>query len=295
MSIANTERLRAIKTLSSLVAYLREELDWPIEAGDAEDITFDYDPSELGIDAKSAVRIKEIKQLRPLAGNQPWGIFFVNFEKKNLPVVVMRKILRSLVFKKRTATSAAERQAWQPSDLLFISSYGEESDRAISFAHFVENPGTNLAELRVLGWDDDDTPLHMDYVAGILHDKLFWDTKLTKNPDAWRARWSDAFLIRHRHVITKSGELAAALAELAKRLRNRLRTILRMEDGFGEIRKLQRAFREGLIHDLDDDAFADMFAQTVTYGLFSVSVRRTFPGEGTAIIKDDVPNLRRRK
>ena len=61
-----------------------------------------------------------------------------------------------------------------------------------------------------------------------------------------------------------------------------IRTILRMEDGFGEIRStLQRASKAGLIHDLDDEGFADMFAQTVTYGLFSVSVRRIFSGEGT--------------
>jgi hypothetical protein len=291
MSTPNIERLQSIKTLASLVTYLHDELDWPIEAGDVEDITFDYSPSELGIDEKSAVRIKEIKQLRPLTGNQPWGIFFVNFEKKRLPVVVMRLILRALVFKKRTSANKSERQAWQSHDLLFISAYGEDTDRAITFAHFVENPGNNLAELRVLGWDDDDTPLHMDYVARMLQEKLTWDDNVTSNPDAWRARWADAFLLRHRFVITKSDELAEALAVLARRLRTRIRSILRMEDGFGEIRKLQRAFKAGLIHDLDDDGFADMFAQTVTYGLFSASVRRTFPGEGTAITKDDVPNL----
>jgi hypothetical protein len=43
----------------------------------------------------------------------------------------------------------------------------------------------------------------------------------------------------------------------------------------------------GLIHDLNDDSFADMFAQTVTYGLFSIACRRTIPGAGTAVVKDD--------
>jgi len=90
------ERLRGIKTLPSLIAYLRDELDWPIESGDEDAITFDYEAAELGLDEKTAVRIKEIKQLRPLTGNQPWGIFFINFEKKRLPVVVMRRILRAL-------------------------------------------------------------------------------------------------------------------------------------------------------------------------------------------------------
>ncbi|MDQ3012273.1 MAG: hypothetical protein M3X11_16385, partial [Acidobacteriota bacterium] len=234
------EKLRSIKSFPSLLKYLRDELDWPIESDDVEDLTFEYEPDELGIDPKTAVKIKEIKQLRPLATNQPWGIFFVNFEKKRLPVVMMRLILRALVFKKRTSANNSERQAWQPHDLLFISAYGENDDRAITFAHFVENPGNNLAELRVLGWDDDDTPLHMDYVASMLRQKLHWDEKVAADPDAWRKEWSDAFLLRYRHVVRTSEELATALAELAKRLRTRIRTILRIEDSGGEIRKLYR-------------------------------------------------------
>jgi len=129
MSQPNLDRLRSIKTLPSLVAYLRDELDWPLESEDIEDISFDYTSAELGL-AAAAVRIKEIKQLRPLHGNQPWGIFWVNFEKKQLPVVVMRLILRALVLKKRASSGQAERQAWAANDLLFISAYGEETDRA---------------------------------------------------------------------------------------------------------------------------------------------------------------------
>ena len=55
------ERLRAIKSFPSLVKYLRDELDWPIEPGDVEDLSFDYQPEELGLDPKTAVKIKEIK------------------------------------------------------------------------------------------------------------------------------------------------------------------------------------------------------------------------------------------
>ena len=53
------ERLREIKTLPQLVAYLRDELDWPISSNNTEDITFDYEPSELGLDKETAVKIKE--------------------------------------------------------------------------------------------------------------------------------------------------------------------------------------------------------------------------------------------
>jgi hypothetical protein len=288
MSPANLDRLRGIKTLPQLVAYLRDVLDWPIESGDTDEITFDYTAAELGLDEKAAVRIKEIKQLRPLASGQPWGIFFINFEKKQLPVVAMRRILRALALRKRESANKSERQAWQSADLLFISAYGEDSDRALTFAHFVESPDLNLAELRVLGWDDDDTPLKLDYVVRTLGEKLRWQDDFAADPNKWRVQWSEAFRIRHGHVIRTSAELALALAVLARRIRSRVSKILEMEAGTGEIRTLQRAFRIGLIHDLDDAAFADMFAQTITYGLFSLACRRTHPGEGTAFVKDDL-------
>lgn len=288
-------RLRGIKTLPQLAAYLRNELDWPIDSDDVEDITFDYKAAELGLDDSTAVRIREIKQLRPLTGNQPWGIFFISFEKKRLPVVVMRRILRALVLRKREAANKAnkaDRQAWQPSDLLFISAYGEETDRAITFAHFVEDEAAGgAAELRVLGWDDDDTPLKYDYIAHILHEKLRWRGEFERDKEAWRTHWREAFVLRHREVIVTAKELALALAAAAKKIRGRVRAILRYEDASGEMRKLHHSFREALIHDLTDDDFADMLAQTVTYGLFSVSVRRTFPGEGTAVTREDPTHL----
>jgi hypothetical protein len=288
MSPANLDRLRRIKTLPQLVAYLRDVLDWPIDSDDADEITFDYVPSELGLDDKAAVRIKEIKQLRPLASRQPWGIFFINFEKKNLPVTAMRRILRALALRKRASANKAERQAWQTDDLLFISAYGEDADRALTFAHFVDRPDTNLAELRVLGWDDDDTPLKLDYVVHTLAEKLRWSNDFADDPKLWRKQWSEAFRIRHGHVIKTAAELADALAILARRICARATKVLSMETGDGEMRTLQRAFQNGLIHDLDDAGFADMFAQTVTYGLFSLACRRTTEHDGTAFAKEDL-------
>ena len=80
-------RLAAIKRFDQLVTYLRDDMGWPIEGDDFEEITFDYTPDELGIDAANRAKIQQIKRLRPLAANQPWGIFFVRFEPKRLPVV----------------------------------------------------------------------------------------------------------------------------------------------------------------------------------------------------------------
>src|SRR5712691_10325944 len=107
------ERLRAIKSFPSLVKYLREELDWPIESDDVEDLTFEYEAEELGLDAKTAAKIKEIKQLRPFVTGQPWGIFYINFEPKQLPIVALRRILGKLVLKKRTSGSQAQQATWR--------------------------------------------------------------------------------------------------------------------------------------------------------------------------------------
>jgi len=58
MSIEDIERLRSIKSFPSLVKYLRDELDWPIASEDFDELTFDYEPEELGLDAKTASRSK---------------------------------------------------------------------------------------------------------------------------------------------------------------------------------------------------------------------------------------------
>ena len=79
--------LANIKRFDQLIAYLRDEMGWPIERIEIDDLVFDYTPEELGIDTKNAAKIQEIKRLRPLSARQPWGIFFVKFEPKNLPVV----------------------------------------------------------------------------------------------------------------------------------------------------------------------------------------------------------------
>lgn len=274
MPTVDIERLRSIKTFPSLVKYLRDELDWPIDTDAVEDLTFEYQPEELGLDAKHAAKIKEIKQLRPLDSKQPWGIFWVNFEKKHLPMVVLRRILGSLVVKKRASANKIDRPNWQLNDLLFISSYGEEEHRTISFAHFTEDPSTDeLPVLRILGWDDQNSIMHLDRVAGRLETHFRWPG----NPaelETWRRRWTEGFTDRYREAIRSADVLIPKLAQLARAIRKRVRDTLDAENERGPMRKLLAAVRGLLIHDMDEDAFADMYAQTVAYGLLSARFSR---------------------
>lgn len=278
-------RLQSIRTFPSLVKYLHEELGWPIDTDDfEEDLTYDWSAEELGLDPKSAAKIKKVKQLRPLVTNQPWGIFFIEFEPKRLPVVALRRILGQLVIHKQASVSRAQRPAWHVDDLLFVSNYGEGDSRQISFAHFSRDEvKRDLPTLRVLGWDNLDTPLHLDDVNDKLKQHLSWPGD-EKDAASWRNKWGQAFELRHREVIQTSKELSIRLAQLARAIRDRIKSALAIETERGLLTKLMKAFQEALIHDLEADSFADMYAQTIAYGLLSARIAN--PKARTA---DDLP------
>jgi type I restriction-modification system DNA methylase subunit len=280
MPTDHRSELKEIRTFPSLVRYLRDQMDWPIDTSSFEDLTFEYTPEELGIDAENAAKIQEIKRLRPLSANQPWGIFFVKFEPKRLPIVALRRILSRVALKKRASANSAERAAWAADDLLFVSNYGEGDERQISFAHFSQaETRDDLPTLKVLGWDNLDTALHLDAVAKELTQNLAWPAD-EADVDGWRKRWCAAFTLRPREVITTSRELSISLAKLASAIRDRIKTALAIETDRGPLTLLWKAFREALIHDLNASDFADMYAQTIAYGL--LSARITDPHKKTA-------------
>ncbi|TAH34307.1 MAG: hypothetical protein EYC70_15260 [Planctomycetota bacterium] len=275
MPTDHRSRLADVRRFDQLVAYLRDEMGWPIGRDsfeDVDDLFYEFTADELGIDPRTAAKIQEIKRLRPLSPKQPWGIFFVKFEPKRLPVVALRRILGQVARKKRASANNAERAAWAEDDLLFVSNYGEGDERQISFAHFARaQDGHDLPTLKVLGWDNRDTALHLDAVARELTEHLAWPDD-DANAEAWRARWRAAFSLGHREVVTTSKELSIRLAELARAIRDRIKTALAIETDKGTLTKLMKAFQEALVHDLDADGFADMYAQTIAYGLLSARI-----------------------
>jgi hypothetical protein len=76
MPITSTE-LSHILTFDSLIKYLEEKLDWPLQQYGFDELTFEYKPAELGLKEEDSAKIRTIHQLRPLQHDQPWGIFFV--------------------------------------------------------------------------------------------------------------------------------------------------------------------------------------------------------------------------
>jgi hypothetical protein len=167
------DKLRRVHTIPELVQYLHDELGWPVNVEDWEDNLFDWQPDELNLKAEHEVKVKSIKQLRPLVSGQPWGIFFVEFNKGRCPS--LRCAACSTAWCPRAVLQDGGHQTWAAHDLLFVSSFGESNAREIALAHFTdESSKGDLPTLRVLGWDDDDTPMQLGYVAQTLRDKLRW-------------------------------------------------------------------------------------------------------------------------
>jgi hypothetical protein len=278
------ERLRSATSITSLVRYLHDELNWPVDLDAIDDAFYDYEPEELGIKPEHQVAIKTIKQLRPLTSGQPWGIFFVEFDKQRLPMVVLRRVLQGLSLRNREKDKG--RQRWHAQDLLFISSFGPASDREIALAHFTdESDKGDLPTLRVLGWDGADTNLAVAGVANTMREHLRWpsDGDTVQGQQRWRQRWSSAFRLRYREAVTSAKDLALALAYLARAIRTRANEVLVVEGPSGPLTLLFQAFKANLMADLTHDRFADMYAQTITYGLFAARVSRSSGG----LVADD--------
>ena len=187
--------------------------------------------------------------------------------------MALRRILSQVALKKRASANSAERTAWAKDDLLFVSNYGVGDERQISFAHFsTPTNAHDLPTLKVLGWDNRDTALHLDTVATELTEHLAWP-KNDNDASAWREQWRAAFTLRHREVITTSRELSVRLAALARTIRDRITDRPRHRD---QTRPAEHAHegvsRPALVHDLDADGFADMYAQTIAYGLLSARI-----------------------
>ena len=52
MSMTAADKFRSIQDFPELVKYLGDELHWPIETDDFEEMTFEYSAAELGLDKR---------------------------------------------------------------------------------------------------------------------------------------------------------------------------------------------------------------------------------------------------
>lgn len=82
----------------------------------------------------------------------------------------------------------------------------------------------------------------------------------------------EGFLHYTGEVIHTPEDLAQQMARLTKAIKYAMEEGLKVTSKTGELQQLKRGFQEVLLPDLADKDFADMYAQTLSYGLFAARV-----------------------
>jgi hypothetical protein len=70
-------------------------------------------------------------------------------------------------------------------------------------------------------------------------------------------------------IVASPKELATRMAAIARLIRDTIRRAFDDEDKGGSLHQDLEGFRKVLLHDLTEHQFADMYAQTICYGLFA--------------------------
>ncbi|MYG94621.1 MAG: N-6 DNA methylase [Acidimicrobiia bacterium] len=285
------EALKSIRTFAQVSVYLRDELGWPLEGADLEDddlqdSTYNWDPDELGISADKLPDLTRLQQMRPLTADQPWGVFLVEFGGPRLPITQLRRLLQALVARKRRGV-AGTLPSWSLDDLLFIVFTGRGPTVEMHFIAFFDD-GNRLPKVRSLAWRPIQSPHpFLSRLAEELLPALQWPDD-SSNPDAWKARWREAFKLLPGQAISDAARLADRMARTAIDLRDQIGQALRQEKGEGPFTTLMDEVREQLVSDVDVPRFADMCAQTLVYG--TLTSRITDPeGFGSSPIFSAVP------
>ena len=259
--------IRTVKDMNGLITYLAEKLEWKIDLDDfedVEDISYDFEAEDIGLKEEAFAKIVSLRQLPPLVDGQKWGIFCVEFDSKRFEVTALRKILSGLIPKRR---NSAEHAVWKQKDLLFICFWGNDNERTIGLAHF-EDSDQGLPQIKMISC----CPAVEDFTQIAVFENRLKNLKWPSNyldHEKWQTDWSSAFVTGYKQTIRDASTLTIQLAAEAQEIKKRILAILEVETSNGYVHLLYDKFKDTLIHDMTESQFADMYAQTVVYGLFS--------------------------
>lgn len=249
-----------VKDFESILRYMAEKACWSIDfdyVEDIEDITYGFDAEDIGLKDEEFYKIKKMSMLRPLEENQNWGIFGIEFDSKHFEKSALKKILSGLIPRRKNK----DHIVWNKKNLIFFCFWGMGTERTVGIAHFEENE-TGFQYIKI------------NYCSLVIETKsnvkLFED-RLVKLQGLYDGScdWLEAFGNTYKQVINDTKTLTVELAEQAKNIKNRIMDTLKVESKNGYVHLLYEKFKNTLIHDLKESQFADMYAQTVVYGLFS--------------------------
>jgi hypothetical protein len=272
---------KAPQSTEALLELLFEGLDWPRPASmEIEDIPLlNWTPDELHLDPKSVARLTRIQQLPPLTAKQPFGVFILSFDGGRLPVGAVRRVVNQLV-RKRRARGRAAQSLWDLSDLIFFC----QSSNGVGTLHVVAFRDTgSLPVMKVISWDTTATGNRLELIASESLSSLSWPEEGVLGVDEWRDRWTCAFTSGYREGIRSAAALAARMADVAAVVRDEVVALYEVETRDGPLRLLFEEVKKNLRADLDPSGFADMYAQTMVYGILTARITHPEDFEADAL------------
>ncbi|WP_428116811.1 hypothetical protein [Candidatus Poriferisodalis sp.] len=263
--------LRRIRTQADFFEYLADELGWPLDVADMDEerLTWEWLPDEVGIDPAEMSSLRRLRQLRPLSADQPWGIFFVEFDRERLPVTQFRRVAQAFARRRSQRAPGDDRPRWDAENLLFVVTTGGDQTVQLHLLALWNRDG-RADEIRSLAWRPRQGSDH--HLARLHHEllpRLAWPADDQAIADAWTAQWREAFKLPLGAAISTASRLAEQMAACAGDLRDQIAEALAAEAGSGPFTAMLGTVRSQLIADVDAARFADMCAQTLVYGLLS--------------------------
>lgn len=275
----------------ALIELLRDGLDWPFPEMEPsilqpEDVLIDWQPEELHLDPDKVAKVADIFQVPKFTQSQECGVFLLNFTGGRLPVGAVRRVVERLVANRRGRTGAGRLPQWSDVNDLIFFCLGSGPQKVVHAVSFREEGGKK--SLRVLSWSAQSTPTQLDLIAQRDISSLKWIGP--KGPAIVGKELDSPGFGSYRGTIRGAQTLAAHMAAIAQRLRHELLDLYEVELDDGPIRAMYDEFKRELIGDLTPDKFADVFAQTMVYGLLSARIAHPERFDATAALQIDFDN-----
>lgn len=270
---ATDDRLRRLlraapRSTDHLLTLLLDGLDWPIPDGLTwDDLQLDWEPEELHLDPDKVAKLKHISQVPQLKKDQTFGVWVLEFDGGRLPVGAIRRLVQRLVKNERARKGSGQHAQWALPDLLFFC-LSEGHEHLLHVVNFREKDGKRV--LNVLTWSTEPTPARLDLLVRRGVPDLVWASpagpKVVLDPEYGKG------FRGYREGIRSAKALSARMAEVAQDVRDEVRSLYEVETEDGPIRALFNDVRDQLLGNLTPDRFADVYAQTMVYGLLTARI-----------------------
>jgi predicted helicase len=261
--------LLGIRSMDDVLSFLHEELEWPVDIENMARATYSYSAEDLGVNPRVAQKVNSIRQLKPAAPSQPWAIFLLDLADTGLSKKAVREVLKTLTSKRRATKQPG---LWGKDNLLFLVSNGAGESFEIHFLAFKEDYD-GKSRIYTIDWRPAQTTRQYSMrLRSELLPRLSWP----KNPNdakLWQEIWGDAFFIQPGQVMRDANDLVSRMANVAISMRNSIVQGLKNEKASGPLHKLLDSIKSELVGDVEVESFADMCAQTITYGLLAARVQ----------------------